>query len=473
MSIFHTHVLLPLAEPERHSGLPARLRAIRSFEQMPETAQREEQQRRLMRILQHAYDTVPFYRNRFDAAGFHPSGAHVDRPLALPVLQRDDLRDTGNALFSTDYKIEDLRRAGSSGTTSTPIQFYRDIESLRNKTALQLQLNSWADYEAGDSVLMLWGAHRDLAMHPSWRWRLYEQVLMRSIPAPSGIINEEILERFRERYEKHRPKVLYAYSTVLAAFAAYMLKHGMKHRPQVVIATAEVMNDENRRLVESVFGVQVTMHYGSREVGMIASECSRHDRLHFHPWSSYVEFDPIGDTPDGPAYRLLITDLLNYGQPFIRYDTGDCVTLKDGPCDCGRWFPSAHKILGRVCEGIVLADGGIIPGITLGTQMAQMGHTFRAIAQVQFVQKSIGHLHLRYAVKEENSFRQPEIESICTAINGLMNTPMQWSLEQVSEIPRERSGKIRLCVSEIPPPDSAYAQSLLTPEQSEKPASRS
>lgn len=467
MSWLHTRFLLPMAQPERHAGLSARLRAIRKFEAQPEAAQRAEQQQRLRRILQHAYDTVPFYRAQFDAAGFRPSDARVDSPLPLPVLRRDDLRDAGNTLLSTSYRVEDLRRAGSSGTTSTPIQFYRDIESLRNKTAIQLALDSWAGYHAGDSVLMLWGAHRDLAIDPSWRWRLFEEVLMRRIPAPSGIINDQVLERFRERYEQHRPKVLYAYSTVLAAFAAYMQKRGMKHRPQVVIATAEVMNDENRRLAESVFGVPVTMHYGSREVGMIASECAAHDGMHFHPWSSYVEFDPIGDTPDGPAYRLLITDLLNYGQPFIRYDTGDCVTLSDKRCSCGRWFPLARKILGRVCEGIILADGGIIPGITLGTQMAQMGHTFRAIAQVQFVQKSLDHLHLRYAVKQDNIYKQQELDSIMSAINALMNQPMTWTLEQVPDIPRERSGKIRLCVSEIPLPDSGFAQSLLTREQPE------
>ena len=287
---------------------------------------------------------------------------------------------------------------------------------------------------------------------------------MRCIPAPSGIINDAILERFRERYESRRPSVLYAYSTVLAAFAAYMQKHGMKHRPSTVIATAEVMNDENRKLAESVFGVPVTMHYGSREVGMIAAECPEHEGLHFHPWSSYVEFDPIGDTPDGPAYRLLITDLLNYGQPFIRYDTGDCVTLSLQSCSCGRWFPLVNKVLGRVCEGIVLADGGIIPGITLGTQMAQMGQTFRSIAQVQFVQKSLQHIHLRYAVKGTGSSWQAELQSIRTAIDALMNHPMNWSLEQVPDIPRERSGKIRLCVSEIPPPESAFANNLLTPQ---------
>jgi phenylacetate-CoA ligase len=468
MSFFHTHLLLPLAERERHAGLARRMRDIRRFEALPQKAQREQQQQqRLQRILQHAYDTVPHYRKRFDDAGFKPSDGRVDRPLPLPALKRDDLRDGGAALRSSAFRLQDLRQAGSSGTTSTPIQFYRDIESLRDKSAMQLQLNSWSGFEAGDRVLLMWGAHRDLMMQPNWRWKFYEETLLRRIPAPSGMINDEILERFRERYETLRPKVLFAYSTVLAAFASYLVRHGMNHRPAIVIATAEVMNDENRRLVESTFGVPVTMQYGSRELGMIASECAQHQGLHFHPWSSYVEFDPIGDTPDGPAYRLLITDLLNYGQPFIRYDTGDCVTLGSQQCACGRSFPLVGKVLGRVCEGIVLADGGIIPGITLGTQMAQMGHTFRSIAQVQFVQKSLQHIHLRYAVKGNEKSKQSELSSICTAIDALMNQPMNWSLEQVADIPRERSGKIRLCVSELPPPESTFANNLLTPERSD------
>jgi phenylacetate-CoA ligase len=467
MSKFHTHIVLPFAEPDRYAGLPARLRAIARFERMSEQNQRKTQQVRLRRLLEHAYATVPFYRRRFDRAGFRPSEVRINRPLPLPVLTRDDLRRGDHSLLSTAFRHDQLRRAASSGTTSTPIQFYRDLEALRNKNALQLRLNASVGYNAGDSVLMLWGAHRDLALEPSWRWRLYEQRLMRQVPAPSGILNEQILERFRERYEKQRPKLLYAYSTVLAAFAGYLKRRGMKHRPRVLIATAEVMNAENRRLIESVFGVPVTMFYGSREVGMVATECKEHEGLHFHPWSSYVEFDPIGDTPDGPAYRLLITDLLNYGQPFIRYDTGDCVTLPEQRCACGSWFPVVRQILGRVCEGIVLSDGSIVPGISLGTQMAQMGHTFRSVAQVQFVQKSLGHIHLRYAVKEENTAKQPELDSICKAIDGLMNHPMKWSLEQVADIPRERSGKIRLCISEIPAPDPNLAHTLLSQERPE------
>mgnify|MGYP001546336644 CR=1 FL=1 len=90
MSMFHTHLLLPLAEPERHAGLARRMREIRRYERMSEKEQRAIQQQRLQRLLTHAYNTVPFYRQWFDDAGFHPSDARVDRPLPLPVLKRDD-----------------------------------------------------------------------------------------------------------------------------------------------------------------------------------------------------------------------------------------------------------------------------------------------------------------------------------------------------------------------------------------------
>jgi phenylacetate-CoA ligase len=462
MSIWHTHLILPLAEPERYQGFTRRMRRIRRFEQMPAQDQQREQKRRLQKLLQHAYDTVPFYRKRFDDAGFHPSMASLDSPLPIPVLTRNDLREQQHSLLSTAFAQKDLRQARSGGTTSTPIQFYRDVEGIREKTALQWSLNEWSGYRPGDSVLMLWGANRDLTLTPNWKWRLYEEKLMRRIPAPSGVITDEILERFRERYETNRPKVLYAYSTVLATFAAHLRKHGMRHRPQVLIATAEVMDDENRALIESVFGIPVSMYYGSREVGMIAAECSTHDRMHFHPWSSLVEFDPIGDTPDGPAYRLLVTDLLNYGQPLIRYDTGDCVTLSDTACACGRAFLAARKILGRVCEGILLPDGGIIPGTTLSWLM---GLNFRSIARVQFVQKSLRHIHIKYVVHPSNAGKEEELSSICKAIDALMGEPVRWTLEQVPEIPRERSGKIRLCLSEVEAPKvKTFAASLVASE---------
>lgn len=363
MGFLHTHVILPLTEPERHAGLPGRLRQIKKFDRLPERQQRKIQQDRLRRLLEHAYTTVPFYRKQFDQVGFHPREARVDRPLPLPVLTREDLRTAATWLVSSAVPAEKLRVALSGSTDRMPIRFHRDIEGVRDKVALKMKLDAWAGFEAGDSAMMLWGATTGAAREFNWKWRVYEGVFMRQTPPPPGIVGIDVLEKWRWRYEKQRPKILSGRATVLAVFAAYLRERGVTHRPHAVISTAEVLSAPHRRLLASVFKSAPFNYYGRRDVGMIAAECSEHEGLHFHPWGSFVEFDPIGHSPDGPVYRLLVTDLLNYGQPFIRFDTGDCVTLTEQSCSCGRWFPLAGKIVGRIEDGAVVANGNIVPDI--------------------------------------------------------------------------------------------------------------
>lgn len=387
MGIFHTHVVLPLSEPERYSGLPGRLRQIGKFERMSEKQQQKIQLDRLRALLEHAYTTVPYYRKQFDDAGFHPRQARIDRPLSLPVLTREHLRASEAWLISTACPPEKLRVTASSGNTWVPIRFYRDIEGIRDKVALKIKLDEWSGIKPGDSSMMLWGTGSSAKRESNWKWRMDEGVFMRQTPPPPGTIAPQDLERWQFRYEKQRPTVLAGRATVLAAFAAYLMEHGVRHRPHAVIATAEVLSPLHRQLLASAFKSEPFNQYGRRDVGMIAAECSEHEGLHFHPWGSYVEFDPVGNSPDGIVYRLLVTDLLNYGQPFIRYDTGDCVTLTDQTCSCGRWFPLAGRIVGRIADGFVRANGAVVPGIALTNSPTPMPRPFLPILPIKGARK--------------------------------------------------------------------------------------
>jgi phenylacetate-CoA ligase len=349
VGIFHTHFVLPLADPDRHAGLAGRLRQIRKFERMSLPEQRAAQHLRLQRLLVHAYVTVPFYRKQFDDAGVHPSQIRPGQPLPIPVATREILREQPQSMMSTAYRQEGLGLSSNGSLTTSPKSLGTDVNGLRDKAALGIELNAWAGYLPGDSVMMLPPLHSD-SEETSWKRRLYENVLLRRTSVALGNLSEEDLERCRIGYEMHRPKVLYGNSTVLARFAGHLAAHGMRHRPRVIIATAEVMSDDHRSSIESTFNSKLFMHYRNEEMGGLAAECPDHEGLHFHPWGASVEFDPVCDTPEGPVYRLLITDLLNYGQPLIRYDTGDCVTLTEQMCSCGRWFPLARHILCRERE---------------------------------------------------------------------------------------------------------------------------
>ena len=76
---------------------------------------------RLRWTLRYAYANVPFYRNKFDAAGVSPEDCRSLEDLAsFPVTTKDDLRENYPAgLFAVP--VTELRRIhASSGTTGQP-----------------------------------------------------------------------------------------------------------------------------------------------------------------------------------------------------------------------------------------------------------------------------------------------------------------------------------------------------------------
>src|SRR5207248_3298331 len=76
-----------------------------------------------------------------------------------------------------------------------------------------------------------------------------------------------------------------------------------------------------RTLIERVFQAPVFETYGSREFMLIGAECDKHTGLHLVPENHVVEVvDELGQpTPPGEEGNVVITDLTNYGMPFIRY----------------------------------------------------------------------------------------------------------------------------------------------------------
>lgn len=450
MSWIHNNFILPVLEPERHRGLGKRLRTLRHFDALTPARQKSLQAESVSRLLNHAYNTVPYYRRICDDAKFYPTQWRQGESIPLPLLDKEIMRAQEDQLISRRYLANDLRCAKTGGTTSTPVRFWRDINALREKTALQFHLNRWSSFDQGDSVLMIWGAERDLELSPSWRWRLYEQVVMRRIPAAAGQISASIFQRFLERLNLHRPKVLYGYGVTLARFADFVRASNVRyHKPRVIITTAEAITLDERDCIEQTFGCKVTDQYGSRDVGMIGSECEYHSGLHFHPAGCLVDFEYAGMTPNGPMHRLVVTDLLNYGMPVIRYDTGDCVVVDPAPCPCGRWFPRVKSILGRASDNFVLADGTEVPGNTFATKLALLANGFRHITQLQVIQKEMDHIVLLYAANGDVSGIGQELSRVREALQDVVKVAMRCTMTQVSEIRREPSGKLRFCISEV------------------------
>ncbi len=447
MSWIHNNLLLPLCEPERHKGLGRRLRAIEAVDRLPAHEWAARQASSVRALLDHAYANVPYYRRIFDDTNMRPADWKPGTPIPLPLLTRDLLRANGEDLRSRAFARESLRTARSGGTSSTPVAMWRDLEGLRNRTALQFYFNRAAGYDQGTSSMHIWGAVRDLELHPSWRWRLYEQGLLRRTMCSGAELSPAIMDGFLQQLNRRKPKILYGYSGTTARFAEYLLQVRVPyHRPSQLIVTAEPLSLRDRETLEHAFGCPVTEHYGSRDVGIIAAQCEA-GRFHFHPWGSMIELLPIAQAENGTLSRLIVTDLTNSGMPLIRYDTGDCVVHDDSRCPCGLAYPSVLGIHGRAHDNFVLPDGSLVTGITLSTRLGTL--TFRAVQQVQLIQKSVDHVHLRYSAQGDPSVIDADLAGLRAEMDRALGRPMRWSADRLPEVPRERSGKFRITISEV------------------------
>jgi phenylacetate-CoA ligase len=189
-------------------------------------------------------------------------------------------------------------------------------------------------------------------------------------------------------------------------------------------------------------GAPVFEHYGSREFGMIAAECEYHGGLHVNPAAAYVELRPVDGTQD--LCDLIVTDLLNYGMPLIRYKIDDCTTTQSAQCRCGRGYPLMPPIVGRTTDVFCLPDGSLVPGVALTNRVLQV---CPGLKQTQFIQETLTEFRIKYVPGP--GFSPADLEHLRGRLTSFFPRGLKWSFEEVQRIDRERSGKTRFCISRV------------------------
>ena len=154
-----------------------------------------------------------------------------------------------------------------------------------------------------------------------------------------------------------------------------------------------------------------------------------------HPNGSPAEPGEIGD--------IVVTDLHNYGMPFIRYKIGDMGMWAKEPCSCGCAHPLLKDIVGRSLDMLYGVDGRRVPG----EFFPHMLKDFPIIRQFQVVQKKRDQLLIKLILCDRQSnWGQSEVER---EIKQIMGEGMKCKFEIVDEIPLTRTGKFRVTLSEI------------------------
>jgi phenylacetate-CoA ligase len=434
------------------AGERATLRYLQEFERtqyLPADELRALQEERLRAVLDHAYRYCPFYRERFDRLGVIPSDLRgLDDLRLLPPLEKSEIQGNRDRMVSTSIPKDEMVANQTGGSTGAPISFFLTRDRKCSRAAGTVRHNRWAGWDVGDKVACVWGAPRDRPPD-SVRSRIRELMLERQLYLDTGHFTEASMERFLTRLGKFRPTVMLAYARALVVLAKYIQQRGISpYRPRSIVTSAEVLEEPDRMLLQEVFQCPVFNRYGCREFSVVASECEEHRGLHTMAEGLFIEVEgKDGPTRPGDVGAILVTDLMNFAMPMIRYRIGDMGAFEEGTCPCGRTLPRLRGLAGRVTDFLVGDDGRLVSGVFIATyllaQRPQLG-------QVQVVQDTPG--KVVYRIKPGPQFQsEPDLAYLVGKTREYLGPTTEVGFDFVAELLPEPSGKTLLCRSTVVP----------------------
>jgi phenylacetate-CoA ligase len=441
-------VLGPLWAKWEDSPYLAHYRRLRQTQFDSPDLIRERQWEAVCNLLIHVYSSVPFYRERFRERGMHPRDfASLDDFQGFPVLTKTDLRGHAGALFSNLCSRDHLVRKRTSGSTGVAVEVFVDEPAQQFKRACTLRSDEWSGWRFGEPVARVWGNPE--YMNRGWRGRFRNALLERATYLDTLKMDEETLARFAMHLQRRQPTLLFGHAHSVYLFAEYVRSLGLPGiRPRGVIATAMVLHDWQRRVIEGVFGCNVTNRYGCEEVSLIACECEQHNGLHVNSDGVYVEILRDG-LPVGPGEpgSVVVTDLRNRAMPILRYQVGDVAVWSDRRCACGRGLPLLERLEGREADYVLTPAGELISGISLTENFAL--HV-PGLAQLQIIQETVHRFIFR--IVHGPDFGDDSLRRIGELVAERFGPEVAFECEYVDAIPQEASGKYRFCISRVENP---------------------
>ncbi len=293
----------------------------------------EFQLKKIQKLIEHAYQFVPFYRFWLDSHGINQKDIkRLDDIKLVPPVSKTDLKQFDFS-YLTAKNIDESRRfaVSTSGSTREPFKFFLDKQYDHARQAIFKRFLKWCGIPFNSKKILI--ADPELFRRISCDLNISIFDLLNQ---PKKIINE---------IKKFNSDILIGYSSGLQELAEASIKSGISMKFDKIISFAEQLSNNSRHFLEKTFHGEVFNFYGAAEFGVIGQECALHDGFHINEECLIVEVEPIAG-PDGGYGEIIITSLANEVMPFIRYRIGDLGCIDENPCPCGVSLRKI-KIIGR------------------------------------------------------------------------------------------------------------------------------
>lgn len=344
-------------------------------ETMPHTEREAAILGRLREVCDYAYANAPFYKRRWDEAGFHPSQLKSleDFETRVPVVTKAELRASqaahppfGDYLCIPDSEVFHIH--GTSGTTGRPTAFAVGRDDWRNVANAHARIMWGMGLRPGDIVTVAaifslyvgsWGALAGA-----------ERLHTKAFPFGAGAAG--MSARCAQWLDMIKPQAFYGTPTYALHLAQTAKDLGIDPRDfglKLLFFSGEPgasIPAVRSRLME-LYGANV-IDSGSMGEAMpwmnIAGSAETEGMLCWQDVVYTEVCDPATMTrvPYGSRGTPVYTHLERTSQPMIRLLSGDLTqwVLEENPC--GRTYPRLpHGIIGRIDDMFTIRGENVYP----------------------------------------------------------------------------------------------------------------
>jgi phenylacetate-CoA ligase len=409
------------------------------------------QQERARALVKHALTKSPYYREALGADA-------AERPLAeLPTLSKATLMaEFDRVVTDPQLRLADLRaHLASADPSQSFLGAYR--VATTSGTTGRRSIIAFTNEEAA-----VW---RAASTRPMMRLGIGLGSLFAGLGSPSPVhVTRQVLvppgvpappisaatpvPALVAALNSQQPDVLRGAVGIWRALAEEQIAGRLRIAPRAALFSSEPLTADVRRHVREAWGIEPVSGYAATEAPTIAASSPAHPELEIAEDVVVVEIVDENNRavpPGRPGAKVLLTNLINYAQPLIRYELTDSVVESPLPNPAGRAWRCLVSIDGRTADILYLRSQD---GATVAVHPSVLGSAVAPIAEVgeySFVYDGRG-LHAQVVLAPQAAPGVPEglRQALIAAVTSTGAVAPAVDVQPVPALQREPGGKLRV-----------------------------
>ncbi len=361
---------------------------------------------------------------------------------SVPVMTKRDLQKPIEERLSEGFAIKNVYVNKTSGSSGDPFVFAKDKQSHALTWAVIQNRFGWFNLDFNSSKqARFYGIPLDKKGYYKER---FKDALSKRFRFSVFDLSDDAFKKHVIKFETTKFDYINGYTSSIVQFAKYLHQENIILKTlcptlKACVVTSEMLFDDDKKLMENLFGVPVINEYGASELDLIAFQ-NPNDEWQVNSETLFVEVLDNNDNvlPNGEEGRIVITSFYNKAHPFIRYDIGDVGILSKKST---LRKPILEKLIGRTNDIAILPSGKKAAGLTFYYITKSIIEDDGNVKEFIIEQLTSSHFTIKYV--STLMLSEEKINTIKKEMENYLETGLDITFERLEKLQRSKSGKLK------------------------------